>query len=193
MRRSFPELVPLTGGGYVADTPGLKAFVLWDVEPDELDGYFREIAPLVSECAFSDCTHVHEPGCAVIQAVEDGRIDPGRYELVLTHPLGGRRMTAWRSKRWPGPGPAGDRCRSRLGYGGARQRRPLLLRDRPYPRRPFCVLLRRPRRRGDSWVSRSPTRSSTRPAGGGSSISRTPAWSWPPSRAAAASGCAWRR
>jgi len=79
----YPELVPLTGGGYLADTPGLKAFVLWDIEPDELDGYFREIRPLVSECAFSDCTHMHEPNCAVIKAVEDGRIDPGRYESYL--------------------------------------------------------------------------------------------------------------
>jgi ribosome biogenesis GTPase len=84
----YPELVPLTGGGYLADTPGLKAFVLWDIEPDELDGYFREIRPLVSECAFSDCTHLHEPGCAVIQAVEDGRVDPGRYESYLRIRLG---------------------------------------------------------------------------------------------------------
>jgi ribosome biogenesis GTPase len=84
----FPELVPLTGGGYLADTPGLKAFGLWDIEPDELDAYFREIRPLVTDCAFSDCTHVHEPGCAVIEAVEDGRIDPGRYESYLRIRLG---------------------------------------------------------------------------------------------------------
>jgi len=84
----FPELVPLAGGGYLADTPGLKAFVLWDIEPDELDGYFREIRPLVQDCTFSDCTHIHEPGCAVVQAVEDGRIDPGRYESYLRIRLG---------------------------------------------------------------------------------------------------------
>jgi ribosome biogenesis GTPase len=84
----FPELVPLTGGGYLADTPGLKAFALWDIEPDELDGYFREIRPLVQDCAFSDCTHMHEPGCAVVQAVEEGKIDPGRYESYLRIRLG---------------------------------------------------------------------------------------------------------
>jgi ribosome biogenesis GTPase len=84
----YPELVPLTGGGYIADTPGLKAFALWDIEPDEVDAYFREIAPLVSDCAFSDCTHLHEPGCAVIQAVEDGRMDPGRYDSYLRIRMG---------------------------------------------------------------------------------------------------------
>jgi ribosome biogenesis GTPase len=84
----FPELVPLTGGGYLADTPGLKAFALWDIEPDELDAYFREIRPLVQDCTFSDCTHLHEPGCAVVQAVEEGKIDPGRYESYLRIRLG---------------------------------------------------------------------------------------------------------
>jgi ribosome biogenesis GTPase len=86
MRRSS-RTGPLTGGGY-RRIPGLKAFGLWDIEPDELDAYFREIRPLVGECSFSDCTHVHEPGCAVIQAVEDGRIDPGRYESYLRIRLG---------------------------------------------------------------------------------------------------------
>jgi ribosome biogenesis GTPase len=75
-----PELLPLKNGGYVADTPGLKALALWDIEPEELDAYFREIRPLVAECEFSDCTHVHEPGCAVIEAVESGRISIERYE-----------------------------------------------------------------------------------------------------------------
>jgi len=84
----FPELLALDGGGYVADTPGLKAFALWDIEPAEVDGYFRELRPLVEDCPFSDCTHLHEPGCAVIQAVEDGRVDPGRYESYLRIRLG---------------------------------------------------------------------------------------------------------
>lgn len=84
----FPELVPLTGGGYVADTPGLKAFALWDIEPEEVDGYFPELRPLVSECAFSDCTHLHEPDCAVVRAVEEGQIDPGRYESYVRIRLG---------------------------------------------------------------------------------------------------------
>jgi ribosome biogenesis GTPase len=75
-----PELLPLEGGGYVADTPGLRSMGLWDIEPEELDGYFPEIRPLVQDCAFSDCTHLHEPGCAVIAAVEAGSIDPERYD-----------------------------------------------------------------------------------------------------------------
>jgi ribosome biogenesis GTPase len=76
----FPELMSLTGGGYVADTPGVKAFGLWDIEPEELDGYFREIRGLVADCHFNDCTHTHEPGCAVIAAVERGSISPERYD-----------------------------------------------------------------------------------------------------------------
>lgn len=77
------EMFPLKEGGYVADTPGLKALALWDVEPEELDGYFPEIAPLVSHCQFSSCTHSQEPGCAVIAAVEKGKIHPERYDSYL--------------------------------------------------------------------------------------------------------------
>ncbi len=77
------QLYPLDGGGYLADLPGLRTLALWDVEPEELDGYFREIAPLVSECQFNDCTHQNEPGCAVIAAVEQGAVRPERYESYL--------------------------------------------------------------------------------------------------------------
>jgi ribosome biogenesis GTPase len=77
------ELVSLNVGGYVADTPGIRALAVFDLEPDELDGYFREIAPLVAECQFSDCTHRHEPNCAVRAAVTDGRLSPERYESYL--------------------------------------------------------------------------------------------------------------
>ncbi|MEZ4644272.1 MAG: hypothetical protein R3E31_16330 [Chloroflexota bacterium] len=56
-------IVPLDVGGYVADTPGIRGLpLLFDVEPTELDGYFREIAPLVPDCQFNDCTHEHEAG-----------------------------------------------------------------------------------------------------------------------------------
>jgi len=75
-----PELLSLEGGGYVADTPGLRAMALWDVEPEELDGLFPEIRPLVAGCEYSDCTHVHEPGCAVREAVAQGKIHPARYD-----------------------------------------------------------------------------------------------------------------
>lgn len=76
----FPQLLPLEGGGWVADTPGLRALDFFELEPEELDGYFVEIAPLVADCAFSDCSHTHEPDCAVRSAVEHGKIHPLRYE-----------------------------------------------------------------------------------------------------------------
>jgi ribosome biogenesis GTPase len=75
-----PELWPLEGGGFLADTPGMRALSLWDVEPEELDAYFVEIRPLVAECEFSDCSHMSEPGCAVRAAVEAGRISASRYD-----------------------------------------------------------------------------------------------------------------
>jgi ribosome biogenesis GTPase len=74
------RLVRLDSGGYVADTPGVKAFALWDIEPEELDAYFPEIRDRVASCAFSDCSHLHEPGCAVLAAVEAGEIDVERYD-----------------------------------------------------------------------------------------------------------------
>ena len=77
------ELYPLPGGGYVADTPGLKALGLWDIEAEELDGYFPEMRPRVADCQFNNCTHVHEPGCAVLRAVEAGQIHPERYQSYL--------------------------------------------------------------------------------------------------------------
>lgn len=79
----YVELVPLDVGGYVADTPGIRSLAVFDLEPGELDGYFREIAPLVADCQFSDCTHRHEPNCAVLAAVADGRISAERYESYL--------------------------------------------------------------------------------------------------------------
>jgi ribosome biogenesis GTPase len=77
------QLFPLDQGGYVGDTPGLKALALWDVEAEELDGYFPEMRGLVADCQFSDCTHVHEPGCAVLKAVQSGQIFPERYQSYL--------------------------------------------------------------------------------------------------------------
>ncbi len=77
------QLLPLAEGGYVADTPGWKSLALWDTEPEEIDAYFPELAPLVAECQFSDCTHIHEPGCAVLAALKDGKIYPERYDSYL--------------------------------------------------------------------------------------------------------------
>jgi ribosome biogenesis GTPase / thiamine phosphate phosphatase len=77
------QLFALKGGGYVADTPGLKALALWDIEPEELDGYFPELRDLVAECQFNNCTHSHEPGCAVRAAVESGKVHPDRYRSYI--------------------------------------------------------------------------------------------------------------
>ncbi|MCU0513370.1 MAG: ribosome small subunit-dependent GTPase A [Anaerolineae bacterium] len=76
-------LIKLDNGGYLADTPGIRTLAVWDVEPDELDGYFRDLAPFVNLCRFHNCTHTHEPGCAVTAAVEAGAISRTRYDNFL--------------------------------------------------------------------------------------------------------------
>lgn len=75
-----PELIALAGGGWVADTPGIRALALYDIEPYEVDGYFPDIRDYVARCAFSDCSHIVEADCAVREAVAAGMIDPRRYE-----------------------------------------------------------------------------------------------------------------
>jgi ribosome biogenesis GTPase len=77
------ELIPLSPGGYVVDTPGIRQFQLWDVIPEEVAGFFRELRPYVSRCRFPDCTHTHEDHCAVKDAVADGWIDTRRYESYV--------------------------------------------------------------------------------------------------------------
>jgi ribosome biogenesis GTPase len=77
------ELHRLKKGGWVADTPGLRALALFDVDPEELDAYFPDIAPFVAECRFSDCSHTVEPGCGVQAAVEEGKVHDHRYESYL--------------------------------------------------------------------------------------------------------------
>jgi len=79
----YSEMIPLAAGGYLADTPGIRAISPWDVEPDELDGYFIEIAPHVAQCKFQDCTHTHEPGCGVLEALKRDEITRERYESYL--------------------------------------------------------------------------------------------------------------
>jgi len=78
-----PELIPIDGGGWVADTPGIRAFALHDIEPYELDGYFPDIRPYVGECDFNDCTHTVETGCAVRAALVRGEIQRRRYESFV--------------------------------------------------------------------------------------------------------------
>ena len=77
------KLIKLADGGYVVDTPGIRAMELWDVIPEEVCGYFRDLRPFVNLCKFPDCTHRHEAGCAVKDAVADGRLDARRYESYL--------------------------------------------------------------------------------------------------------------
>lgn len=77
------EMVPLQAGGWVADTPGLRALALFDLEPEEIDAYYPDIAPHVPRCAFSDCSHHSEAGCAVLSALKAGDIDQHRYESYI--------------------------------------------------------------------------------------------------------------
>lgn len=70
-------------GGYIADTPGIREFGIWDMAPEELSGYFVEMRAHLGECRFQPCTHDHEPGCAVKQAVENDEIAPERYLSYL--------------------------------------------------------------------------------------------------------------
>jgi len=78
-----PQLVPLEDGGWVADTPGLRALALFDMDPEEVDAYYPDIAPLVADCRFSDCTHTVEPGCAVKEAVENRTVSEHRYDSYV--------------------------------------------------------------------------------------------------------------
>jgi len=77
------ELHPLSDGGYVVDTPGIREFGLRDVHPKDLAHFFPDLAPYVNACEFPDCTHDHEPGCAVKAAVERGDVHPERHESYL--------------------------------------------------------------------------------------------------------------
>ncbi len=76
-------LVRLESGGYIADTPGIRSLIVWDIEPDELDAYFVDIEPYVLDCKFSNCTHIDEPECAVRRAVEQGAIARTRHRHYL--------------------------------------------------------------------------------------------------------------
>jgi len=77
------ELVRLSGGGLVGDIPGVKEFYLWHIKPEDIPGLFREFRPFLEQCRFRDCSHVHEPACAVKDAVEAGEIDRRRYTSYL--------------------------------------------------------------------------------------------------------------
>lgn len=80
---TFSEMIELAEGGYLIDTPGIKGFGTFDIEPEELTSYFKEIFEFSKNCKFNNCTHTHEPGCAVLQAVENYYISVSRYQSYL--------------------------------------------------------------------------------------------------------------
>ncbi len=80
---SLYEMYRLASGGYIIDTPGLRGFGLVDLEKEEISQYFPEMLAVTDRCRFVPCTHTHEPGCAVKEAVDDGRISPERYNSYL--------------------------------------------------------------------------------------------------------------
>ena len=80
---TFSEMIPM-GGGWIIDTPGIKGFGTFDIEPEELTSYFPEIFKFSQDCRFSNCTHTHEPGCAVLQALENHYIAQSRYQSYLS-------------------------------------------------------------------------------------------------------------
>lgn len=81
---TFSEMIELSCGGYLIDTPGIKGFGTFDMEPEELTSYFKEIFRFSKDCRFSNCTHTHEPGCAVLQALENHYIAQSRYQSYLS-------------------------------------------------------------------------------------------------------------
>ena len=81
---TFSEMLLLPSGGYLIDTPGIKGFGTFDIEPAELTGYFKDIFRFAKDCRFSNCTHTHEPGCAVLRAVEEHYIARSRYQSYLS-------------------------------------------------------------------------------------------------------------
>ena len=80
---TFSEMIPIEKG-YLIDTPGIKGFGTFDMEPEELTSYFKEIFTFSKDCRFSNCTHTHEPGCAVLKALEDHFIAQSRYQSYLS-------------------------------------------------------------------------------------------------------------
>ena len=80
---TFSTMYPIGNNGYIIDTPGIKGFGLIEIDDKELWHYFPEMIATAGECRFYNCTHTHEPGCAVVEAVKDGKISYSRYESYL--------------------------------------------------------------------------------------------------------------
>ena len=81
---TFAEMFPLNEGGYIVDTPGVRSFGIIDMEKEEISHFFPEIFRVSEHCRLYNCTHIHEPGCAVIEAVQNGRLSESRYWSYLS-------------------------------------------------------------------------------------------------------------
>lgn len=81
---TFAEMFPLGDGGYIIDTPGLRSFGIIDIDKEEISHFFPELFKVSEHCRFYNCTHIHEPGCAVVEAVRKGEISESRYGSYLS-------------------------------------------------------------------------------------------------------------
>lgn len=81
---TFAEMHEFPFGGFLIDTPGIRELGIFDIRPTELSHYFREMRALLNQCRFNNCRHVNEPGCAIMKAVQEGEIEPSRYESYLS-------------------------------------------------------------------------------------------------------------
>ena len=81
---TYTEMFEFMPGSYIVDTPGVKGFGTYDMEVEEISHYFVEFFSLSKDCRYSNCTHTHEPGCAVLEALEAGRLAPSRYQSYLS-------------------------------------------------------------------------------------------------------------
>lgn len=81
---TFSEMFPLPDGGWLIDTPGVKGFGTFDMHQEEISHYFPEIFAISKDCRYDDCSHTNEPGCAVLAAISEGRINPSRYASYLS-------------------------------------------------------------------------------------------------------------
>ncbi len=95
---TMAELIALPGGGYCVDTPGIRSFGIWSLKKEEVITHFHDMAAFGENCKFPDCMHISEPSCAVIQALEEGKIAPLRYEsyqTLLNESMSGDGKTSW--------------------------------------------------------------------------------------------------
>lgn len=81
---TFAEMIDLPFGGKLIDTPGIRELGIVDIEPQELSHFFPEMRMLLNQCKFHNCRHINEPGCAVLEALENGEIEPSRYDSYLS-------------------------------------------------------------------------------------------------------------